>query len=292
MNDSFSNREAAIIFWIVIFATYFLLTKRIRDSIIDVIKVALNKHIFGYVVFYLIYICLFTYVFYYLKWWNASNLKDTAMWFTFCGLQIGYSVVRSKIEYVYWKNLILENLAFIEFEKFFISLYNFSFKVELVLIPIMILAVLLNFYLKRKEFADKELDILRYLVNKALILLGILLLLYSFYRAISNPQSIANTNILKSFLLPVVYATISIPFMYALKLYSGYEDLFCRLNFGTKRSKKLNLLIKWRLILFCNFDIRKLQTVASTNGYNLLSISSKDEIDDLIKSYESVLLRE
>lgn len=291
MDDIFTNRETSIIFWVVIFAMYFLLRKEIRYSAIDVIKIALNKHIFGYVIFYLIYICLFTYAFYHFKWWDTNNLKDTVMWFILSGLQIGYIVVRAKIEHGFWKNLILENLALVEFEKFFINLYNFSFKIELILVPITIFIVLLNFYLNRKEFADKKLDILRYFINKALIGLGLLLLLHSFYRAITDIQLIANMNTLKSFLLPVAYAIISVPFMYVLKLYSGYEDLFAMLKLGMKRSKELNLLIKWRLILFCNFDIKKLQIASNMNNYYLMSISSKDEIDIMIRSYKNVLLK-
>jgi hypothetical protein len=225
MSDIFTNRETAIIIWIAIFAICFLLIKNIRDSAIDVIKTALNKHILGYVTFYLIYICLVTYSFYHFKLWDTNNLKDTSMWIIFTGLQIGYIVVRNKIEIGFWKNLILENLALVEFEKFFINLYNFSFKVELILVPITMLLLLLNFFLKRKEFADKKLDILRYFVNIALICLVLLLLLYSLHSAITNIQSIVNMNTLKSFSLSIVYAVISIPFMYVLKLYSGYEKL-------------------------------------------------------------------
>jgi len=50
-------------------------------------------------------------------------------------------------------------------------------------------------------------------------------------------------------------------------------------------------LIKRQLILFCNFDIKKLQIAANMNNYNLMAISSKDEIDVMIKSYKNALLR-
>lgn len=292
MDDIFTNRETSIIFWIVIFSIYFLFYKNIRDSTIDVIKASLDKHLFGYVIFYLIYLCLFTYVLYHLKWWDMNNLKDISIWFIFFGLQIGYVVVGNKIEHGFWKNLVLENLALVEFEKFFINLYNFSLKVELILVPITMLIVLTNFYLKRKEFADEKFDILRKFINRDSIGSGLLLLfLYSFYRAITDTQSIANMNTLKSFSLPVVYAIISVPFMYVLKLYSGYEDLFAMLKLGRERSRELNSLIKWRLILFCKCDIKKLQIAANMNNYNLRSISSKDEIDIMIQSYKNVLLR-
>lgn len=292
MDDIFTNRETSIIFWIVIFAIYFLSYKDVRDSTIGVIKVALDKHVFSYITFYIIYVCLFTYVLYHLKLWDMNNLKDTSIWFIFSGLQIGYVVVGNKIKHGFWKNLVLENLALVEFEKFFINLYNFSLKVELILVPITMFIILLNFYLKRKEFADKVFDILRYFIKGASIFLGFLFLLYSFYRAVLDIKSIENINTLKLFLIPVGYTIASIPFMYFLKLYSGYEDLFLKLNSETKRSKELNLLIKWRIISFCNFDINKLQIASDMSNYDLMSISSENEIGLAIKNYKYALLRE
>ena len=114
---------------------------------------------------------------------------------------------------------------------------------------------------------------------------------YSLYRTIIDIHSIENINTLKRFLFPVVYSIISVPYMYIFKLIVEYENLFIRLKFGRKRSRELNLLIKWRLILFCNFNIKKLQIAANMNNYNLMSISSKDEIGLMIKSYKNALLR-
>jgi hypothetical protein len=179
----------------------------------------------------------------------------------------------------------------VEFEKIFINLYNFSFKIELILVPFTMLIALLNFYLNRKEFSDKKFENLKKLVNTVLILLGLLFLSYSFYRAITDIQSFANMGTLISLILPVAYAVISLPYMYILKLYSGYENLFLRLKLGRERSKKLNLLIRLCLILFCNLNVKKLEIAANMNNYNLMSISSKDEIDIMIKNYKSVLLR-
>ncbi len=80
--------------------------------------------------------------------------------------------------------------------------------------------------------------------------------------------------------------------MYIFKLIVEYEKLFMRLRCGKKRSRKLNLLIQLRLLLFCNIQIKKLQIAVNMNNYNLRSISSKDEIDIMIRSYKYALSRE
>lgn len=79
--------------------------------------------------------------------------------------------------------------------------------------------------------------------------------------------------------------------MYVFKLIVEYENLFIRLKFGRKRTRKLNLLIKLRLVLFCNVQVKKLQIASDMSNYNLMSISSKDEIDSAIRSYKNILLR-
>ena len=140
-------------------------------------------------------------------------------------------------------------------------------------------------YNKKDKYVEK-------FTNIILTFFGFFILSYSLYISITEIHSIVNTNNLKSFLFPMVYSIISIPYMYTFKLIVEYEMLFLKLRCGKKRNKKLNLLIKLRLLLFCNIQIKKLQIAANMNNYNLMSISSKDEIDVMIKSFKNALSRE
>jgi hypothetical protein len=115
---------------------------------------------------------------------------------------------------------------------------------------------------------------------------------YSFYRTITETNAVENTDTLKIILFPLIFSIISIPYMYFFKLIVEYENLFFPLKFGRKRRKELDFLIKLKLILFCNFQLNKLQKIIKMNSYNLMSISPKDEIEIMIKSYKNALLRE
>lgn len=286
--DIFTNREIATIIWVTLFIIRFSFEKQIRTSILTTIKSALKIKILLYFFSYFCYISLIIYSFYYLELWDITYLKENIIWFIFSGLPIGLIVATNKLERGFWKRLILKNLKLIVFVEFIISSFTFSLIVELLIIPIITLIVLINTVLK---FNEENKDLEKF-TNIILTFVGFFILSYSMYKSITEIHLIGNVSHLKSFLFPVVYSIMSIPYMYIYKLIVEYELLFIKLRFGKKRSRKLNLLIKLRLLLFCNIQIKKLQIAANMNNYNLMSISSKDEIDVMIRSYKNALSRE
>ncbi len=287
--DIFTNRELAIIIWLAIFFALLLYKKAIRgNTILSVIKSILNKKILAYLVSFLFYFSLFIYLFYYFGWWDTNNLKDTVIWYIFAGIPIGFIVATSKLENGYWTSLILNNLKLTVLVEFVVNFFTFSIIVELVIVPVIALLAWMNSYSKHfGEYKDVE-----KLTTFLLSALGLFMLSYSLSRAIVEYNSIGNVNALKSLLFPVVYSLVSIPYMYVFKLVVEYEKLFIRLKLGKRRSKKLNFLIKLRLLLFCNIQMKRLQVATNMNSYNLMSISSEDEIDLMIKSYKDALSRE
>ena len=286
--EIFTNREIATIIWITLFIIIFLLIKQIRTPILNSIKCFFKINILLYFFSYLCYLSLITYSFYYLELWDITYLKENIIWFIFSGLPIGLIVATNEMERGFWKKVILKNLKLLVFVEFIISSFTFSLIVELLIIPTITLIVLVNTISKFKE-EDKYVE--KY-TNIILTFFGLFILSYSLYKSITEIHSIGNVSHLKSFLFPVFYSIISIPYMYIFKLIVEYEKLFMRLRCGKKRSRKLNLLIKLRLLLFCNIQIKKLQIAVNMNNYNLRSISSKDEIDIMIRSYKYALSRE
>lgn len=284
MDDIFTNREIAIIIWIAIITIFALFRKHVRNSFLNVIKSVLNIKILLYIFVYLFYFHL---ILDYLRWWDINNLKDIIIWFMFSGLPIGVFVATNKLERGYWKNIVLDNLKLVVLVEFIISSFTFSLIAELFLVPIITLIVALNTFSGHyKEYKPAE-----KLTSNIMFFFGSFLLIYSLFITITEIHSIGNISNLKTFLLPVVCSIISVPYMYVFKLIVEYENLFIRLKFGRKRTRKLNLLIKLRLVLFCNVQVKKLQIASDMSNYNLMSISSKDEIDSAIRSYKNILLR-
>lgn len=286
--DVFTTREIATVIWICIIFSILLFQKQTRASIINVIKTALHKKVFFYFLTYLCYLSLITYLLFYLELWDISNLKDSVIWFIFSGLPIGVTVATTKLEVDFWKNVILDNLKLIAFVAFIISSFTFSLIIEFVLLPIITFIVLLNTFAKRAEIykpAEK-------ITNAVLVGFGIFLLSYSLYRALNEIYVIGNINTLKNFMIPVVFSVISIPYMYTFKLYVEYEQLFIKLKFGKNRTLGLNLLIKLRLLLFCNIQFNKLQIAMNMGNYNIMLISSSADINDMLQTYKKIMSSE
>ena len=155
----------------------------------------------------------------------------------------------------------------------------------MLILPVITLTVMLNAFSKHHKDAK---DVVK-LTNVILTYSGLIILSYSLFRTITEINSIDNTNTLKNILFPVVFSIISIPYMYVFKLIVEYENLFLPLKLGRKRSRELDFLIKLKLILFCNIRVKRLQPVTKMDNYDLMSISSKEEIDDVIRSYKNEL---
>jgi hypothetical protein len=265
-----------------------LFRKHVRTSFLNVIKSALKIKLLVYFLCYLCYFLAFIYLFQYLKWWGINSLKDTIIWFIFSGLPIGGIVATNTLESDFWRNQILKNLKLIVFIDFIINFFNFSLIVELIIFPVITFTVLLNTFSKH----HKDAEVVVKFTNVILTIIGFIILSYSFYRTITEIQSFENLGTLRNILFPLVFSIISIPFMYFFTLIVEYENLFLPLKFGRKRSRELDFLIKLKLILFCNIQVNKLQRVKKMNNYDLMSISSKEEIDIVIRNYKNALARQ
>jgi hypothetical protein len=213
-----------------------------------------------------------------------TYLKDTITWFVFSGLSIGIFVAMNNLEHDFWKTLILKTLTIIALVE--IIIFNsFSLIKELIIVLIITPALLINEISKSNE----SYDYLHKRTNAILGIFAIFIVSYSLYRLITETDSIGYISYIKSFLFPVIYSIISIPYMYFLILFVGYNHLFQRLKSGNKLNKKLTLLLKLRVLRFCNISHKKLKCVGYLGNTKLMSISSKDEIDGVFEKCRDVL---
>lgn len=281
--DLFTNREIATIFWFIVIIIVFSFKKRIRVAVSRTIKCALKTKLILYFLSYLFYLFLIINFFYRKELWDIVFFKESIFWFVFSGLPISSLVIVKKLEKGFWKRIILNNLKLIVFLEFLISSFTFSLPTEMFIVPFISIIVMLNTYSKHY---DKYKDAETY-TGIILMFFGSLVIIYSLHRFLHEIILTENDHYFKGFLLPVVYSVISIPYMYILRLYVAYEQIFVWLNINQKISQKVKLLIKLRLLLFCNINMKKLQIATNMNNFNLLAISSEDEIEDMIKSYKN-----
>ncbi len=281
MNITLSNREIATIIWFSLFFVYFLSKKKLRSFIPKILKIILRVDFLLFFYSYFAFLFLVTSLLYYFNLWDIIFLKESIIWFIFSGLPIGVSVATNMVNSNFWKKLVIDNLKLLVLVEFIINSFVFPLIIELFLLPFIVIIVAINTYTQHHEkFKSIEKS-----SNIALSSVGLFILIYSLYMILSNIDSILDLKYAKAFLIPIVYSMVSIPYMYFFKVWVLYKQIFMRLKIGKERPWKLNLLIKLRLILFGNINIKKLQIAASMN-YNLMSMSSKNDINDMIESYK------
>lgn len=274
MFDVFTTREIAVFIWFSIIVILISLNKTIRSSFIDVLKSVLKYQIlipFFILILYSIIIGLFLNF----KINVLKCVKDIILWVIFAGVPFAYSSINKKIDKKYFFKYVINNIKIIAILEFIVS--NFTFKLiwELVLIPVVTFISMLDAVAETKE----EYKISHKVFSNILTLIGFSMLVYSFKQAINTYNQYSNTDLLISFLIPIIYSIFFIPVTYLMVLYSEYEKFFIRLKNFSKVSDKQ----KKELIVKINFSINKIQYFNSNCLYKLYNEISEDEFKEMLK---------
>src|SRR5690606_18963573 len=96
------------------------------------------------------------------------------------------------------------------------------------------------------------------IATNALALLGIALVLYAGYKLATDFQSFATKSTISDFMLPIVLATLFLPFLYAMNLYVSYESAFLRVGIFTKDAS-LRRHTKFAVLTKLNFRTKLLK---------------------------------
>lgn len=283
-NISFlNNREIAILFWLVVFFIWASLSKDVRASMFQVLKIFFSPKIISSVIAMIINVSLIIFIFYKVELWNSSLIKDTIYWFLGTAFILLMNTNKANQDEQYFRKVLLENLTFIIGLEFIINLYSFSLIVELFLIPIVtFIAMMVTFVEINEEYA--QVKKILYFVSG---IIGIYLLLFAFSNIISNFSSFANINNLRVFLLPPALTFAFLPFIYFFALLMAYENVFIHLRFGPNKNKKLIRTTKQKIFKTCYFNLRKLNKFSKKHAIYLKNINNGKDALDLIQQFEA-----
>lgn len=277
LNKTFNNREIALISYLLIFIIWTLTQKKIRQSILSVIKAFMACKILVSIFALLIYVALIAFGLSKIGLWDKSMIKDTVYWTFGVGFIIMMHFDKALKEEHYFKNLVKENFKVLIIIEFIVGLYVFGIITEFILMPFVILfSMLLGYTEVYKEYGQ-----VRNFLNGIFGILGTVYLVYSGYHIYSDFTGFATTENLKTFLFPIIMSVLFLPFAYSYALLAHYESLFVRLGFFLK-DRKLRRFAKWRILLSVNFSILRLRQM--TPGMLFSDCSTKEDIKNEIKN--------
>ena len=88
----FSNRELALIFWLLVIFMSFLVWNKGRAHLKEITKLAFTPKLTITYLSFITYISLIVFLLWKSDFWSISLLKDTIIWFVFSALSILFSL--------------------------------------------------------------------------------------------------------------------------------------------------------------------------------------------------------
>lgn len=254
MDAFLSNREIALIVWILIFLAYSISKGPIRSSFAQVVRLLLGPKILIPLLGLLVLMALITLGLKNVGFWEIQNLKDSTIWFLSVGFVL-FMRVGSSGEPGYFKKLLLDEtkiLTIIGLWTYLADFYVFSLGIELVLaLFLIILGGMLGVASVKSEYKQ-----VKNFLEGVLALIGLFLLGFVTYKLITDLGSLLQANSLREYFLPTIYTLFCIPYIYLLVLYLNYERIFVLLSYYSADNKASD---KFRIFLAFGLNMNSLR---------------------------------
>jgi hypothetical protein len=255
--ETFNNREIAIIIWLIILLFLAMINKEFRISLLTLVKVFFVKAILRIYFLMTLYVFLIILGLYHFGFWSNYFLKETIFWYFGIAFISIYKVYKISEDKDYFKKLFVDYIKLTAILGFITSLYSFSLIIELFLVPLFLLIAMMSAVSQTK----KEYQGINKLFNNILVIGGYFSIIYTIIKIITDFNSFANGNNLTSFILPLIFTSLYIPFIYCFALYTSYETLFLRLKYFIKTDKAIKKA-KWEIFTSFHVKFRKLNSFA------------------------------
>lgn len=277
----FSTREVAVIIYTVLFVIICLFDKKIRSSLLTLLKTALTTKLVNATLIFLIYASIFVFIFTFIPIWKWIYLKDIVIWVIFAGIPLCFKSITVNIGNGYFRDIIRDQLKFLVVVEFIISSFTFNLVVELILVLVTTFITIIDLI----AGAKKEYKNAKKLTTSALAVIGILIFIFTLKNIIKSQNSIIVTDMLVSFLIPIVYMFLFIPAAYLFAIYAKYESLFIRMSFKEPNNRKARRCHRWEVIKACKLSYRKIDIFNQKYMVKMFVSMSDDSFHSLISDF-------
>lgn len=252
-----SNREWAYLVWVVAFIGYALIKDKKRQlaaGIRNILCAFFEPKIFIVLAFASIWITFCVCMLHYIGAWEISNIKTTLLWAVTFAFVTLFDIGRISEDEIYFRKTVRDTLGAMAAITFIAESYSFSFAIELILIPFLVVITGIHILSEKKpEHAS-----VHKLAGAILAVIGVVYIGYGLYMAGNDFQAFATLNTLRDFLLPIILSLLFLPFLYVVSVIVSYELTFVRLHWALKDSDLRRYAAFWAIINF-RFDLKGLR---------------------------------
>lgn len=273
----FSNRELALIFWLLLIFAFFLI-KVGKKQFVELLKSFFVINIILALGMMIIYILVIVFGLFKMSFWNIDLLKDTMVWIVSTGFILFMNVSKVK-DVKYFKNVLLDNLKAIIILEYISNFYTFSLKIELIILPIMTVLIILKLFTKNSAKTNFEHIKVVKLLNYIISAFGLFIFFFVIYKTFFEYSELLKLINLKLFLLPIILVILTLPFFYFLALFINYEILFVRIRFMFA-DKKIKNELKKNILFSANISLNKLERI--NINLNRIEIHNNENIEKYV----------
>jgi hypothetical protein len=223
---NFTSREMAVALWLSV-ALIFVI-RVAGKSLLAVLRALAQPVILRLLGVATAYLALLIAVFAYFDFWGLPNLKNTLIWVTtVASVRIGKAISIDTDRRFFAKTL-RETLGVTFIVEFLIEKYTFGIWTELVLVPFTTFLAMLLAVGK----TDKKFQSVNTLLQWVLAMIGLTYIGHSIYEFAHHYRELEPVEAARELFLPVILSLLFMPFLFALNVYSAYEQIFTGLHWA------------------------------------------------------------
>ena len=270
--DILNNRELATGLWSFVFIVWACTKSEIRAAFKQMVLTFLNKYILIFTSLMGLYTLSLVFALDSVGLWENHQIKNVIFWFFSAGMYSLFQVTKAAEQPNFFTNAVKDNLKITVVLQFIVTVYTFSFWVELIVVPAMtFLVAMLAFSEGRKEY-----QVVSTHLNKLMELIGYFIVLYTIYRLATDFGEFGKTKTAYDLLVPVTLSICLLPFIYLVAVFNNYQLVFTRLKFLIK-AKPIRFYAKLSAIRKLNLRFAKLHRWA--DSLSLKNVTSKKDVD-------------
>jgi hypothetical protein len=241
----FNDREIASAFWLIAAFGWALSQPGIRHSLVAVGRALLQPAMLATILAFAAWIGAIVALAAAVGLWNRDLAKDTSLWFVLSGLALVLNPDHATDE-AFFRHTVVSAIGITAFLEFYGNLFVLPLGVELVLQPTLVLIVLLRAVAGHKP----EFKAVKTLIDGLSASIGLVLLALVSLELAQGWNTLDKAETVRSLALPVWLTVGSLPVIYLLSLYLGYESALLHGRFATSDRRALQ---RMRLALILGF---------------------------------------
>jgi hypothetical protein len=277
MVGDLSDRDLALLIWLVIAALFALSRRGGRHGIASILrafwgKVAVIAAVFA------AYIAAGVLVAERIGIWTTGLTKDTVAWYLIPGMALLFGFTRAYEGRRYYGRTILSVIGLTAVVGFYVNLAAFPLWIELLLLPVLVLLGALSAVAGLKP----ETMVAKRMADGLLGLLGVAMLVGTWAYLVGHSTSFDAVDAAQSFALPVWLTLASLPFIFLFSLYANYETAFVRIDLAAKNDRQTRWRAKAALVTSFHLRNRELHKFTGTGPSELAGATSRSEARRII----------